>query len=156
MPAIEWDDWQDWQFPDTWNWDYEDADMDDIYAGTALGIADIEDNTVRRVVAPGYFAQALLAEGDKLWAGTLEEGMFEVPLAARPGRGFNAAASTCPACSIRKIFRLGDSLFTLASDSLWRNSEQVLAPDAATLNDRNISAIAAASSFFESPKATRR
>ena len=58
------------------------------YAGTALGVAEFRDGKFARVLAGGFFATALLVKGDSLVVGTLEEGVFEVPLGtqkARPG-----------------------------------------------------------------------
>src|SRR5580704_7370778 len=80
---------------------------DNVYAGTALGVAEIRDGKFTRTLAPGYFAQSLLAAEGKLWIGTLEEGMVSVPLAPRPphdgARDARSRAGGCEACSIRKI-----------------------------------------------------
>jgi ligand-binding sensor domain-containing protein len=129
---------------------------DTIYVGTALGVSEIRGGTVARTLAPGYFAQSLLAANGKLWVGTLEEGMFEVPLEAgpaarvsseRPGR-----AQGCSDCSIRKIFSVAGEIYALAEDSLWHGAQAVLgrdsaaSGDAAVLKDRNISALAMDSS----------
>ncbi|HUA84739.1 MAG TPA: hypothetical protein VMB85_12815 [Bryobacteraceae bacterium] len=103
-----------------------------VYAGTALGVAEIRDGKFTRVVAPGYFAQSLLADAGNLWIGTLEEGM--VQLGSRRG-------AICPDCSIRKILKIGDDVFTLAEDSLWRGSREFLRRADSTLADRNISAL---------------
>lgn len=125
-----------------------------VYAGTALGAAEIRDSKVTRVLAPGYFAQSLLAANGKLRVGTLEEGMVEVPLEAAPGAhtaSFAVRAQACPGCSIRKMFSLGDEVYTLAEDSLWRGNQAVLGRDSragdqparnGVLKDRNIAALA--------------
>ena len=112
-----------------------------VYAGTALGIAELRGGAITRTLAPGYFAQSLFASDGKLWMGTLEEGMIEVPLDARSGRGADLRTAVCPGCSIRKIFRLDRDLYTLADDSLWRGSESVLHPADALLKDRNVAAL---------------
>jgi ligand-binding sensor domain-containing protein len=141
-----------------------------VYAGTGLGVAEIRDGKYTRTLAPGYFAQSLLAEEGKLWIGTLEEGMVSVPLAPRPPHGERrdghrdghrdeqSRSSACEGCSIHKIFRIdhdaghsndgysddGD-VYALADDSLWRGGEAVIgAADSrefAVLADRNISAL---------------
>src|SRR5580704_190576 len=111
-------------------------DNDNVYVGTALGVAEIRDGKFTRTLAPGYFAQSLLAAAGKLWIGTLEEGMVSVPLASGPAhdraRG-QARAGACEACSIRKIFRINgndgndsDDVYALAEDSLWRGGEAVI------------------------------
>lgn len=113
-----------------------------IYAGTGVGIAEIRGGKLARVLAPGYFAQSLLAKDDKLWMGTLEEGMFTVPLDAHPGRLAQlGAASVCPGCSIRRILSIDGEVYTLAEDSLWHGNEAVIRRDDALLADRNIAAL---------------
>ncbi|HXP86551.1 MAG TPA: hypothetical protein VN841_17615 [Bryobacteraceae bacterium] len=123
-----------------------------LYAGTALGAAEIRDGKVARVLAPGYFAQSLLAVNGKLWVGTLEEGMVEVPVEIAPGAHSAGRASRsqgCGDCSVRKIFAMGGEVYALAEDSLWRGPQAVLGRDAhvgAVLKDRNIAALAMDSS----------
>ena len=115
-------------------------DGDSLYAGTALGVAEIRSGKFARVVAPGYFAQALAAANGKLWLGTLDEGMFEVPLESHSGRAFGGA-NVCPGCSIRKIFSIDSDVYTLAEHSLWRGAEQIIDPETSLLADRDISAL---------------
>jgi ligand-binding sensor domain-containing protein len=121
-----------------------------VYAGTALGVAEIRDGKVARVLAPGYFAQSLLVANGKLLVGTLEEGMVEVPVGAEPAAhtaGPAARSQECGDCSVRKIFELGGEMYALAEDSLWRGAQVVLGRDGgAVLKDRNIAALAMDSS----------
>jgi ligand-binding sensor domain-containing protein len=113
-----------------------------LYAGTGVGIAEIRRGKLARVIAPGYFAQTLLAADDKLWVGTLEEGMLSVPLDAHPGRLAQlGAASVCPGCSIRKILMIDGEIYALAEDSLWHGNEAVIRREDALLADRNIVAL---------------
>jgi ligand-binding sensor domain-containing protein len=113
-----------------------------LYAGTGVGIAEIRGGKFGRVLAPGYFAQTLLAANDKLWMGTLEEGMFAVPLDAHPGRLAQlGAASVCPGCSIRKILQIDGEVYALAEDSLWHGNEALIRREDALLADRNIAAL---------------
>jgi ligand-binding sensor domain-containing protein len=113
-----------------------------LYAGTGVGIAEIRGGKLARVIAPGYFAQTLFAQDDKLWMGTLEEGMFAVPLDAHPGRLAQlGAASVCPGCSIRKILSIDGGIHALAEDSLWHGNEAVIRREDALLADRNIAAL---------------
>jgi ligand-binding sensor domain-containing protein len=113
-----------------------------LYAGTGVGIAEIRGGKMARVLAPGYFAQTLLAQGDKLYVGTLEEGMFAVPLDAHPGRLSQLGeARICPECSIRKILAIDGEIYALAEDSLWHGSEPVIRREDALLADRNIAAL---------------
>jgi ligand-binding sensor domain-containing protein len=129
---------------------------DRIFVGTAMGVSEIQDGKVARTLAQGYFAQSVLAANGKLWVGTLEEGMFEVPLEAGPAARVSSArpgrALGCTDCSIRKIFSVGAEIYALAEDSLWHGAQAVLGREAVTsgestiLKDRNISALAMDSS----------
>ena len=113
-----------------------------VYAGTGVGIAEIRGGKFARVLAPGYFAQALLVSDNKLFMGTLEEGMFVVPLDARPGRLAQlGAASVCQGCSVRKILSIDGEVYALADDSLWHGDEAVIRREDALLADRNIAAL---------------
>jgi ligand-binding sensor domain-containing protein len=116
-----------------------------VYAGTGLGVAEIRDGKVTRTLAQGYFAQSLLApdgkNDGKLWVGTLDEGLVSVPLAARPGRDTRARSSACENCSIRKILRVDNDVYALATDSLWRGNEQIIRKEDGVLADRNITAL---------------
>jgi ligand-binding sensor domain-containing protein len=109
-----------------------------VYAGTGLGVAEIHDDKVTRTLAPGYFAQSLLADNGKLWVGTLDEGLVSVPSSLN-------RASACQDCSIRKIFRIDNDIYALAADSLWRGNEAIvkrgLNQSDAVLADRNITAL---------------
>jgi ligand-binding sensor domain-containing protein len=113
-----------------------------VYAGTDVGIAEIRGGKLTRVLAPGYFAQTLLATTDQLWMGTLEEGMFAVPLNAHPGRMTQlGTARVCPGCSIRRILRIDGEIYALAEDSLWHGNEALIRREDALLADRNIAAL---------------
>lgn len=117
-------------------------DGETLWAGTGVGVAEIRGGKLARVLAPGYFAQTLLASNDKLYMGTLEEGMFAVPLDAHPGRLAQlGAAGVCPSCSIRKILSIDGEVYALAEDSLWHGDEAVIRREDALLADRNISAL---------------
>ena len=117
-------------------------DGETLYAGTGMGVAEIRDGRFTRVIAPGYFAQSLFASNGKLWMGTLDEGMFAVPLEAHPGRGAQLGrASVCPGCSVRKILQIDGEVYALAEDSLWHGSQAVITREDSLLMDRNISAL---------------
>jgi len=115
-----------------------------VYAGTGLGIAEIQGGKLERTLTTGYLAQSLLADGGKLWMGTLEEGMREIPLESHGGRAVLIEAGRgCGDCSVRRILRLDDSVYALTDRGVWKNgSEQVLKPARGALKDGNISALA--------------
>lgn len=127
-------------------------DGETLYAGTGLGVAEIQNGKVARTLAPGYFAQSLLAADGRLWIGTLEEGMVSISLETRPARYGRSRASVCQGCSIRKILRVDGDVYALAGNSLWRGAEALIPPgDSAipgiagsqntALVDRNIAAL---------------
>jgi ligand-binding sensor domain-containing protein len=116
-------------------------DGDAVYAGTAMGVAEILGGKFTRVIAPGYFAQALAAEGGKLWVGTLDEGMVEISRDSRQDRLPHLAQRICDGCSVRRVLRIDGETYALASDSLWRGAEQAIKREDALLNDRNIAAL---------------
>ncbi len=113
-----------------------------LYAGTGLGIAEIRGGKFARTLAPGYFAQSLLAAEGKLWMGTLEEGMREVPLESRAGRGTPLASTNgCRDCSVHKILRIEGETYSLTDAGLWKGSEPVIGRESGLLKDRNIAAL---------------
>ncbi len=118
-------------------------DGETVFAGTGAGIAEIRGGKLARTLASGYFAQTLLVADGNLYMGTLEEGMFAVPLdAGHPGRtGALGAARVCAECSIRRILEVDGTICTLTEDSLWRGGEEVIRREDALLADRNISAL---------------
>jgi ligand-binding sensor domain-containing protein len=50
------------------------------YAGTPMGVAEVREGKVARVLARGRYAHALLADGDALLVGQMEVGVLRVPL----------------------------------------------------------------------------
>jgi ligand-binding sensor domain-containing protein len=112
-----------------------------VYAGTGLGIAEFQGGKFSRILAQGYFAQSLLAQDGKLWMGTLEEGMREVPLESRAGRAAPLTWTGCPNCSVRKILRVEGETYSVTDTGLWKGSQQVIGRENGILKDRNIAAL---------------
>jgi hypothetical protein len=50
------------------------------YVGTPMGVAEVREGKVARVLAKGKYAHALLADGDALLVGQMEAGVMRVPL----------------------------------------------------------------------------
>lgn len=116
---------------------------DAAYVGTAMGVAEFRGGGFQRVLAPGYFAVSLLARPDSLLVGTLDEGLVEVPLEARPGRVSRLSRrSLCEDCSVRRVLPVGGRLYTLTGDSLYDERHVLIDRERALLADRNISALA--------------
>jgi ligand-binding sensor domain-containing protein len=112
-----------------------------VYAGTGLGIAEFRGGKFTRTLAQGYFAQSLLAQDGKLWMGTLEEGMREVPLESRAGRAAPLTWTGCPDCSVRKILRVEGETYSVTDTGLWNGSQQVIGREHGILKNRNIAAL---------------
>jgi ligand-binding sensor domain-containing protein len=113
------------------------------WAGTAMGVAEIRDGRFERGLAPGLFARALAVRGAALVVGTLEEGVVEIPLNARPGRTGRARPATAPA-SVERLVVAGPALLALSEDGLFElaGGRNLLPPTPGQLADRNISALA--------------
>lgn len=114
-----------------------------VYAGTAMGVAEFKSGVFTRLVARGYFAQSLLARGDKLLIGTLDEGTIEAPLSARPGRFARVGQSDG---SIQRIFEAGGQIYALSENNLLRDGRPMLQEEESLLADRDIAAISVDSS----------
>jgi hypothetical protein len=119
---------------------------DATYVGTPLGVAVFSAGRFSRVLAPGVLATALLATRDQLYVGSEDQGVIAIRLEGRrpnPNTGPDSKLS-----EVRQIFASGDSLFAVARHGLYRMNphglgwQRVLEAGSATLNDRNISALA--------------
>jgi ligand-binding sensor domain-containing protein len=50
------------------------------YVGTAMGVAEVREGKIARVLARGRYAHALLVDGDALLVGQMEAGVMRLPL----------------------------------------------------------------------------
>ncbi len=123
------------------------ASGDLAFAGTPMGIAEFQQGRFQRNLAAGLFTNALFVSGQRLLAGSLEEGLGLIPLEPRAPR-LQTVSQGLSSGSILRIFQSGDTLLALSPDGLyaadsaatgWR---RVIGPEAGKLTDRNISAIA--------------
>ena len=120
---------------------------DRAFAGTPMGIAEFRSGRFTRVLARGFFAAALLARGETLAAGSLDEGVVEVPLSSATARSTRPRHHQLGG-QVHKLLDMDGTLYALAGDGLyaldprspdWR---RVLEREAAILADRNVSALA--------------
>lgn len=111
---------------------------DAAYAGTPVGVAEFRGGRFLRRLGDGLFAQALLARGDTLTVGTLEEGVWEIPVKARPGRPPRSSDIS----NVQRLLELEGALYVLAGDGLYRQGRRVVEPEAGTLTDLNVAALA--------------
>lgn len=135
------------------------------FVGTPMGVAEFRAGRFDRVLAPGVFANTLLLRERDLLIGTFDEGVFRVPLEARPVRPatlergltgvsvrrlFVSGAGPWPATPASAVFALTDSgLHQLSSEGSWAPAiapsvAPPVAPQAAPgqLTNANISALA--------------
>lgn len=139
------------------------------YVGTPVGVAEVRDGKIMRVLAKGRYAHALLADGDSLFLGQFEAGVMRVSL-TRSQDDVSARRAIVAPVSIRsrtleprtavtaapmtdtveQFLAIGDSRYALANDGLlklesdgaWR---RILGNDSSQLTDSHISALLVAS-----------
>lgn len=123
------------------------------YVGTPMGVAEMRDGKVARVLAKGRFAHALIADGDSLLVGQMEAGILRVSLAgpetnSNPRRPIRArvdedlsAAAENPIhsrslngraiavdfeprpISVEQFLTIGDNRYALLSDGLLKQGQ---------------------------------
>ena len=118
------------------------------FAGTPDGIAEFQNGRFARLLAQGLFANALLAHGNRLLVGTLEDGVIPVELQSRVPRP-PARPREAVSARIEQIFQTESGVMAVARDRLYSlgadgNSwRAVLQQEPALLADAHISALAA-------------
>ncbi|MGA3344302.1 MAG: hypothetical protein ABSC76_05450 [Terracidiphilus sp.] len=138
------------------------------WVGTPMGVAEVREGKVARVLAKGRYAHALLTDGDSLLVGQMEAGVLRVslsgaendvrarrPIAARVGDpGISSTESESRKdethLTVEQFLVVGESRYALASDGLMRQEpggqwRRILGGDGAQLADRHISALSVAS-----------
>ena len=122
---------------------------DTTYVGTPLGVAVFSAGRFSRVLAPGVLATALLATHNQLYVGSEDQGVIAIPLEGRHPNSNSNLGRDAQLAEVRQIFTSGDVVFAVARSGLYRMNargfgwQRVLETGAATLSDRNISALAA-------------
>lgn len=113
-----------------------------VWAATPVGIAEFDNGQYKRELAPGFFVRSLLRQDNALLAGTLEDGLLEIPLETRSAKPMRTSSSLGEG-EIRKIFRAGGRRFTLTPDRLIADADhEVLRREPSALSDGNIAALA--------------
>jgi ligand-binding sensor domain-containing protein len=126
------------------------------YVATPVGVAEIAQGQVRRLIGSGIFAQAIAFDGAKLAVGSIDQGLMSLPIAsaeARLGHGASIAMpgddSSTDTGVIEEIFSDGGNLYAAAQNALYQRDgngrdgwRKVIEPQPAMLTDRNISALA--------------
>ncbi len=120
---------------------------DRTWAGTAMGIVEYRSGRFERAMADGLFANAMLAGEESLSVGTLEEGIAEIPLAARQPRP-NLSSGKETMTKVERLFRLNSVEYAVLRDGLYTRDAKngkwarVIDSPSAQLADNNIAALA--------------
>jgi ligand-binding sensor domain-containing protein len=119
---------------------------DKAFVGTATGIAEFDDGRFARVLAPGAFVRALLPQGKTLIAGTMDDGLIELPL-EHALRGVSAGPGSSALSDVQQLTASGDTVYAIATNGIYSRDatggwKRVLQPSAGLLSDRNVSALA--------------
>lgn len=131
---------------------------DSVYVGTPVGVAEMRGGKVARVLAPGTYAHALLAQSETLLVGEFEGGILSVGLAGPAANGSPRRAiafsslqsdqrrdSASPA-SVEQFLAAGPDLYAIENGGvLHRNPDggwsKILSATDGLLTDRDISAL---------------
>ncbi|MDR3776751.1 MAG: hypothetical protein P4K97_07630 [Terracidiphilus sp.] len=133
------------------------------YVGTPMGVAEVRDGKVARILAKGRYAHTLLAVADSLLVGQVEAGVMKVslsgsesdskarrPITADAAQGSATANRGSAGQSVEQFLAMGDSRYALVRDGLlqqgsdgeWR---RILGGGGSQLTDSDISSLLAAS-----------
>jgi hypothetical protein len=124
------------------------------YVATPVGVAEVAQGQVRRIIGSGVFAQAIAPDGAKLAAGTIDQGLMNLPVRGIDGGVMRGRAISTPGGeastdtgSIAQIFATGQSLYAVAQNGLYQRDgggegwRKVIVPQPSMLTDRDISAL---------------
>ena len=114
-----------------------------VFAGTPLGVAQLVNGRVNRILGRGLFAQSMAVERDSLLVATLDQGLTTVPLGAHSERvAFRAVTGP----DVTTLIGSGKTLLALSRGGLLRRSpagswETVIAAAPQTLADNDVAAL---------------
>ena len=138
------------------------------YVGTPVGVAEVRDGKIARVLAKGRYAHALMVDGDALLVGQMQTGVMRVsltgpendiqirrPITALVHDGRDSATGTATnksaaGVTVEQFLAVGDARYALATDGLLRREpdgawRKILGGGSAQLTDRDVSALLVAS-----------
>jgi len=117
------------------------------YVGTALGVAEFKDGRFTRVLAEGFFANALLIKNGSILIGTLDEGVLPVSLSPRTPRLGNTIDSSDNLLGVERLFAWEGRTYALARGGLFEQTstdggfKKAFDMPGGALADGNISAL---------------
>lgn len=120
------------------------------FVGTSTGIAEFEDGKFAKILAAGSFVRSLLSNEKTLFAGTMDDGILEIPL-AQSGRNTVEHRSIGSLDEVEQLIRSNGDLYALTSSGVYLRRapgswSRVLTSPASMLTDRNVSSLALDSS----------
>ena len=120
---------------------------DRTYIGTADGIAEFRDGKFFRPMAAGAFVRSLLVSGKSLLAGTMDDGVLEIPL-HQSSRPQPHSVISGKLMEVEQLFQSGSSTYALTRQGVYARNRtaswnRVLASDSRLLTDGNVSALGA-------------
>jgi len=121
-------------------------DGNKVYVGTAAGIAEFDGGKFARVLAPGAFVRALLPQQKSLLAGTMDDGLIEIPMEASRGNT-PRHGGTAQLSDVVQLLSQGASTYAITTHGIFAKVpgsgwKEVLKPSGGVLTDRNVSALA--------------
>ena len=114
-----------------------------VFVGTPLGVAQLQDGHLSRVLAPRLFARALALDGDTLLVATMDQGLHAIPLTAQaPAR----AALESQNLNVTHFFTAGKSILAIDDAGVLQDEgggswQTVLASPPHALADRNVTSL---------------
>ena len=116
------------------------------YVGTAAGIAEFDGGKFARVLAPGALVRALLPQQKSLLAGTMDDGLIEIPMEASRGNT-PRHGGTAQLSDVVQLLSQGASTYAITTHGIFAKVpgsgwKEVLKPSGGVLTDRNVSALA--------------
>jgi hypothetical protein len=127
------------------------------YVATPVGVAEMREGKVARVLAKGSYAHAVMADGDSLLVGQMETGVMRVSLAGavndtrarRKIVAMGASDTDAAQMTVEQFVAVGESRYALAADGLFeRESDgewrRLIGGGGSQLTDRDVSALMAA------------
>lgn len=136
---------------------------DRAYVGTPVGVAELRQGRLMRVLAPGRYAHALRVDGEALSVGQLQAGVLQISLAGSvAGTGIRRSITAHgepasgqqtrerPGRTVEQFLTIGDQRYAVTDEGLLRREpdgewHEVLRGSSALLTDRNVSALMVAS-----------
>ena len=116
------------------------------YVGGPAGIAEFESGQLVRTLAPGTFVRALLIQEKTVLAGTMDDGVLEIPIEHQT-RDHRELSAPGELAGVEQLFTSGEWLYAVTESAVYARQatggwKRVLQPSGGLLTDRNVSALA--------------